>query len=197
MTTVMTDRAVRAPAILRVRGGGGAVLQVNLLGEQTVVDGDGRVRLRSSRTIALLAFLVTRGGVPQSRQRIAGLFWPDSTDEQALTNLRRELHHLRAALDDTAALVVTARDLCWQDTPDVAVDVRGFVRERGAALAAARADDPAGVLAHAAAAVDALPRRVAARQLRRTGCSTSGPSSSSSASDCSTCSATPGSSRAT
>ena len=53
------------------------------------------VRTRSSRAVALVAFLVAHAGSPQPRQRIAGLFWPDSTDAQALTNLRRELHHLR------------------------------------------------------------------------------------------------------
>jgi DNA-binding SARP family transcriptional activator len=79
------------------------------------------------------------------------LFWPDSTDEQALTNLRRELHHLRAVLHTSGALVVTSRDLCWRDTPAVTVDVRVFGRERRAALAASVRSDPAGVLAHAAA----------------------------------------------
>ena len=82
------------------------MLHVSLLGEQVVSDGDGRVLLRSSRTIALVAFLVTHADAPQTRQRIAGLFWPDSTDEQALTNLRRELHHLRAVLHTSGALVV-------------------------------------------------------------------------------------------
>ena len=48
--------------------------------------------------VALVAFLAAHAGSPQLRQRIAGLFWPDSTDAQALTNLRRELHHLRNAL---------------------------------------------------------------------------------------------------
>jgi DNA-binding SARP family transcriptional activator len=130
------------------------VLHVSLLGEQVVSDGDGRVLLRSSRTIALVAFLVTHADAPQTRQRIAGLFWPDSTDEQALTNLRRELHHLRAVLPTSGALVVTSRDLCWRDTPAVTVDVRVFGRERRAALAASARSDPGGVLAHAAVAVE-------------------------------------------
>ena len=130
------------------------MLHVSLLGEQVVSDGDGRVLLRSSRTIALVAFLVTHADAPQTRQRIAGSFWPDSTDEQALTNLRRELHHLRAVLHTSAALVVTSRDLCWRDTPAVTVDVRVFGRERRAALAASVRSDPGGVLAHAAVAVE-------------------------------------------
>jgi DNA-binding SARP family transcriptional activator/tetratricopeptide (TPR) repeat protein len=131
-----------------------ALLHVTLLGGQVLADAAGTVRLRSSRTIALVAFLVAHTGRPQTRQHIAALFWPDSTDEQALTNLRRELHHLRGALGGDPALVVTSRDLCWQDTATVSVDVREFGRERAAALAAARTDDVDAVLAHASAAVD-------------------------------------------
>ena len=92
-------------------------------------------------------------GQPQPRPRIAGLLWPESTDAQALTNLRRELHHLRHVLGDEPSLVVTPRDLCWRDTGTCRVDVRIFDVERKAALAAAAAGDSDGILVHAAAAI--------------------------------------------
>jgi DNA-binding SARP family transcriptional activator len=130
------------------------MLEVTLLGEQVVSDTSGTVRLRSSRTVALVAFLVVHHGRPQTRQRIAALFWPDSTDEQALTNLRRELHHLRSVLGDGSSLVVTSRDLCWRDNPACLVDVRAFGADRAAALAAAARGDGAAFLAPATAAVD-------------------------------------------
>jgi len=130
------------------------VLQVTLLGEQAIADdATGTVRTRSSRTIALVGFLVAHAGSPQPRQRIAGLFWPDSTDAQSLTNLRRELHHLRQVLGEETSLVVTSKDLCWHDTETCHVDVRTFGIERKAALAAATAENTEGVLAHAAAAL--------------------------------------------
>jgi DNA-binding SARP family transcriptional activator/tetratricopeptide (TPR) repeat protein len=129
------------------------MLYVSLLGEQVISDASGTVRAQSSRTVALVAFLVVHAGIPQTRQRIAALFWPDSTDAQALTNLRRELHHLRHALGDETALVVTAKDLCWRDTKTSRVDVRIFDLERKAALAAAAAGDSKEVLAHTTAAV--------------------------------------------
>ena len=67
------------------------MLHVSLLGEQAITDDEiGIVRTHSARAIALVALLVAHAGTPQSRQHIAGLFWPDSTDAQALTNLRRE-----------------------------------------------------------------------------------------------------------
>ena len=112
---------------------------------------------------------------PQTRQRIAALFWPDSTDAQALTNLRRELHTCATCWPESPCLVVTARDLCWQDTAAVQVDVRSFDRERAAALGGRGRGDAEAALAHAEAALadyrgDLLPghvRRLAARRPRR------------------------------
>jgi DNA-binding SARP family transcriptional activator len=131
------------------------MLHVTLLGEQAITDDEtsGRVRVRSSRTVALVAFLALHAGSPQARQRIAGLFWPDSTDAQALTNLRRELHNLRQVIGDQPFLEVTPRDLCWRDSETCRVDVRTFDMERKAALAAAAAGDSEGIIAHAAGAI--------------------------------------------
>jgi DNA-binding SARP family transcriptional activator len=130
------------------------MLHVSLLGDQAITDDEtGSVRTRSSRTIALVGFLVAHAGSPQLRQRIAGLFWPDSTDAQALTNLRRELHNLRQVLGDEPSLVVMSRDLCWRDTETCRVDVRTFEIERKAALAAAASEDDEGILAHASKAI--------------------------------------------
>ena len=130
------------------------MLHVSLLGEQAITgDRPGSVRVRSTRAVALIAFLVTHAGSPQPRPRIAGLLWPESTDAQALTNLRRELHHLRQVLGDEPSLVVTPRDLCWRDTNTCRVDVRIFDVERTTALAAAAAEDSDGVLLHAARAI--------------------------------------------
>ena len=130
------------------------MLHVSVLGEQTITDDrTGSVQIRSARAVALVGFLVVHAGSPQTRQRIAGLFWPDSTDAQALTNLRRELHYLRHVLGDEPSLVVTPRDLCWRDTETCHVDVRTFDIEGQAALAAAAADDDEAILAHATRAI--------------------------------------------
>jgi len=74
------------------------MLYVSLLGEQAITEDGTSVQARSSRAVALVAFLAAHAGAPQSRQRIAGMFWPESTDAQALANLRRELYHLRQIL---------------------------------------------------------------------------------------------------
>jgi DNA-binding SARP family transcriptional activator len=130
------------------------MLHIFLLGQQAITnDETDSARVGSSRTVALVAFLAVHAGSPQPRQHVAGLFWPDSTDAQALTNLRRELHNLRKVLGDDSSLVVTSRDLCWRDTQTCRVDVRVFDVERTAALAAAAAGNTSGILAHAAEAV--------------------------------------------
>ena len=132
------------------------MLRVSLLGEQSITDDQGgSIRARSSRAVVLVALLVVHAGSAQARPRIAGLLWPESTDAQALTNLRRELHHLRQVLGDEPSLVVTSRDLRWDDTKTCRVDVRVFDTGRRAALAAAACDDQEGVLRHAAAAIAA------------------------------------------
>ena len=132
------------------------MLHVSLLGEQSITGGVGDgagIRTRSSRSVALVAFLVVHAGSPQPRQRIAGLFWPESTDAQALTNLRRELHQLRQVLGGEPSLAVTPVDLCWRDTDTCRVNLRVFSTEREAALAAAAIGDDERVLAHAASAI--------------------------------------------
>ena len=129
------------------------MLRVSLLGEQAIAGAGNGARARSSRSVALVGFLAAHAGSPQPRQRIAGLFWPDSTDAQALTNLRRELHQLRQVLADEPSLVVTSTDLGWRDTETCRVDLRVFDIERKAAMAAAAIGDGDGILVHATRAI--------------------------------------------
>lgn len=131
-------------------------VRVALLGDRSVVDVvSGEVRTRSARSVALLAHLALHAGRPQSRGRLAGMFWPDSTDAQALTNLRRELHGLRRVLDDEPCVEVSAQTLLWRDTAGVTVDLRTFEAERRQALDAAQADGPGAALPHVDAALRA------------------------------------------
>ena len=85
------------------------MLHVSLLGGQVITpDGTG-VRAGSWRAVELVAFLVAHAGSPRARQRIAGRLWPDSTQAQALINLRRELHQLRQVLGAEPSLGATSR----------------------------------------------------------------------------------------
>jgi DNA-binding SARP family transcriptional activator len=104
-------------------------VRVELLGGFRVLT-DGRVSARppSARQQQLIAFLVLHArSAPIPRQRIAGSLWPESSDEQALTNLRRELHHLREAWPRLDALVdASSRTLAWRGEAGAVVDLVAF-----------------------------------------------------------------------
>ena len=54
--------------------------------------------INTDRLQSLLAYLLIHRDAPVPRQHLAFLFWPDSSEAQARTNLRNLLHKLRAAL---------------------------------------------------------------------------------------------------
>jgi DNA-binding SARP family transcriptional activator len=105
------------------------MLTFRFLGDQQVTRDERPLRSALGRRgIELLALLAASKGKPQPRQRVAGLLWPDSSDTQALTNLRRELHALRSAVGPRAALVTAdAGTLQWPGSPDVDCDVATYL----------------------------------------------------------------------
>ena len=97
------------------------MLIIRLLGAQAVLDGAaGRIRTGSSRTLALLGLLIARTG-QQDRATIAGQFWPESGDGQALTNLRRELHDLRRILGEDGSLEISPGQLCMTEGATISI----------------------------------------------------------------------------
>ena len=107
-----------------------AALRIELLGGFQLYTGNrAAAQLPSARQQQLIAFLIlhARRG-PVQRQRLAAAFWPESTDAQALTNLRRELHHLREGFPALDALIdAGTRTLAWSGD-DTAVDLTAFER---------------------------------------------------------------------
>ena len=76
------------------------VLSVRLLGGFAVHSAGKPVAVDSARTQALLAYLILHQGADQPRERLAYLFWPDSGESQARTNMRQALHRLKNTLPD-------------------------------------------------------------------------------------------------
>jgi DNA-binding SARP family transcriptional activator len=100
-------------------------LRVQLLGD-FVLFHEGRLvgGVDTPRLQSLLAYLLLNRHVPQSRQHLAFLFWPDSTEAQALTNLRNLLYHLRRALPHADRyLSVDAHTLQWRADASFSLDV--------------------------------------------------------------------------
>jgi DNA-binding SARP family transcriptional activator len=103
-------------------------LQIRLLGELDLRRGDAALPpLDSARAESLLAYLLLHRDAPQSRQSLAYLFWPDSSEPQAQTNLRHVLHNLRRTLPDLDQFVeVTPRALRWRTDSLFWLDVAAF-----------------------------------------------------------------------
>lgn len=114
------------------------ILHVRLLGQFSVRAGDRGVEFPTRSAQLLLAYLVIRAGTPQSREHLAATFWPDSTPDNARSNLRHALWQLRKALGDAEKCLV-ADDFAIAFVPAAGcdVDVAELVRE----ATATRADE--------------------------------------------------------
>jgi DNA-binding SARP family transcriptional activator/predicted ATPase len=101
---------------------------VRLLGGLQLRYGEREVTsINTNRMQALFSYLALRAGVPQSREHLAFLFWPDSTEPQARTNLRQLLHHLRSALPDGGLFIETdSQNIIWRASTEFAFDVADF-----------------------------------------------------------------------
>ncbi len=121
------------------------VLAIRLFGALDLRYGDRLLSpLASARAETLLAYLVLHRDTPQSRQHLAFVLWPDSSEAQARTNLRHVLHDLRRALPDADRFLdVSARTLRWRTDAPYWLDVAVFED----ALARAQDDTADGGLA--------------------------------------------------
>src|SRR6266566_3626349 len=106
------------------------MLHINLLGDFRVIAGDApATSLKSPRLQALLAYLLLHREAPQPRQHIAFLFWPDSTEKQAQTNLRKLIVSLRLALPDSELYIaVDRRTVQWRSDSPYTLDASEFER---------------------------------------------------------------------
>lgn len=78
----------------------------------------------SPRLQTLLAYLVLHCDAPQPRRQLAYLFWPESTETQARTNLRKLLLQLRRALPAAENFLAdTQQTIQWQPAAPFWVDV--------------------------------------------------------------------------
>lgn len=103
-------------------------IRIELLGKLRFTYGQQTIHtISTNRLQSLLAYLVLHGDLPQSREHLAYLLWPDSTESQARTNLRQLLHHLRRALPADCSLLVTDNHMArWRTDPTCSVDVTEF-----------------------------------------------------------------------
>src|SRR3954471_17131066 len=128
------------PMPLRKEGGqSGASTRIQMFGTLQITHRQiALTSVNTNRLQSLLAFLVLNQDVAQSREHLAFLLWPESTESQARTNLRQLLHHLRRALPVDCSLLVTDNHTArWRTHSACSIDVVEF---QAAALRAAEAE---------------------------------------------------------
>lgn len=105
-------------------------LSISLLGPLTVTLEDQPVSFGYEKLRALLAYLALEAAQPVRREKLAGLLWPDQTDQSALDSLRQALSRLRQAIGDrqsTHPILLIERDTVQMaPSSQVWVDVRDF-----------------------------------------------------------------------
>jgi len=118
-------------------------LHIRLLGDFSLLYGGQQVvGLNTTRLRSLLAYLVLHRDVPQQRQHLAFLFWPDATEAQARNNLRQLLHQLRQALPAVEHfLSADTHTLHWHPVTPFHLDVAEFEQALTLADAAIQRND--------------------------------------------------------
>src|SRR6266702_1101649 len=103
-------------------------LYLRLLGDFSLLYSDQQVTsLNTTRLRSLLTYLVLHRDVPQQRQHLAFLFWPDATEAQARNNLRQLLHQLRQAFPAVEHfLSADTHTLHWHAVTPFHLDVATF-----------------------------------------------------------------------
>jgi DNA-binding SARP family transcriptional activator len=102
-------------------------LQVSLLGGFNLWYGDTAVSNLDTRCQSLLAYLILNRNTAHTRQQIAFLFWPDSTEAQARTNLRKAIYKLRQNLPETDQfLLINRQTIQWKPDAPFTLDVAKF-----------------------------------------------------------------------
>ncbi|MEZ4861430.1 MAG: AAA family ATPase [Caldilineaceae bacterium] len=106
------------------------MLTIQLLGGfKLTYDGEPVPNLTKPRGKSLLAYLLLSQGTPQDRAHLAATFWPETSDRQARTNLRRELYQLRQTLPFFADYCQgDNQSVLWTASPDCTVDAVTFAQ---------------------------------------------------------------------
>jgi predicted ATPase/DNA-binding SARP family transcriptional activator len=104
------------------------MLSINLLGEfRFVYAGKSLPALNSPRVQVFFAYLLLHRASPQPRQHLAFLLWPESSETQARTNLRKLLHQVRHDFPGVGHFVdLDAKDLEWHENSQFTLDVVEF-----------------------------------------------------------------------
>ncbi|MCZ6530608.1 MAG: AAA family ATPase [Chloroflexi bacterium] len=84
------------------------MLEVRLLGQFSLRREGKRLEIPSRPAQSLFAYLVLNPGLRHRRERLAGIFWPDSMESNARNNLRQALWRIRSSIEDEKHQYITS-----------------------------------------------------------------------------------------
>jgi predicted ATPase/DNA-binding SARP family transcriptional activator len=87
------------------------MLEVRFFGQFEILRDGKPLTIPTRNAQSLFAYLVLNAGKAQRRERLAGLLWPDSSEDNARSNLRHELWRLRKALESEGETYFQVDDL--------------------------------------------------------------------------------------
>lgn len=121
------------------------ILNVQILGDFRITYQHSQVAgLHQPRMQSVLAYLLLHRETIIPRQSLALRFWPDSSEQQAQTNLRQLLHYLRRLLPDSERLLqIDSRTIAWKPQISWSLDLAIFESQLDQARLAERSKDAA------------------------------------------------------
>jgi DNA-binding SARP family transcriptional activator len=107
-------------------------LSIRVLGPlQVTLDGQPVAGFESDKARGLLVYLAVEAEQRQTREKLAGLLWPDWLERSARSNLRRALANLRQVIGDDQAsppfLHISRQAIQFNSASDAWVDVSEFI----------------------------------------------------------------------
>jgi predicted ATPase/DNA-binding SARP family transcriptional activator len=102
------------------------MLEVKLLGQFQVLRDGRRLSIPARNAQSLFAYLLLYAGKAFRREKLAGLLWPESSEDNARSNLRHELWRLRKALetDGDSYFIIDDLEISFNPQSDYSLDVQ-------------------------------------------------------------------------
>ncbi|HEY6073243.1 MAG TPA: BTAD domain-containing putative transcriptional regulator, partial [Anaerolineales bacterium] len=120
------------------------MLEIRLLGGFDVRSDGNSVRIPSRPAQALFAYLTLNPGIAHRREKLAGLLWPESTEESARDYLRHALWRIRKSFPSQTNFLVADEMAISLDLPkDARIDTRS-IENLGESAAAAELEAALG-----------------------------------------------------
>ncbi len=107
------------------------MLEVRLLGQFSLRRRGDQLEIASRPAQSLFAYLILNSGVRHRRERLAGMFWPDSLESSARNNLRQALWRIRSSIEDEKHQYITSDrfHVGFDPAAEVWLDVDELVEE--------------------------------------------------------------------